>query len=257
MSNSVLVSMEGTIGTLTVNRPEALNALNRETLEALDRAIEGLRGKGLRCLIVTGAGDKAFVAGADIAAMSTMTADEGLAFSRLGQVAFGKLEQFECPVIAAVNGFALGGGCELALACDFIIASDKAKFGQPEVKLGVIPGYGGTQRLARRVGPGIARELIYTGRLVLSEEALRLGLVNAVVQRRELMDKVTETARLIAAAGPSAIAAAKRVMRESDGLPLESGLDAEARAFGACFAGAEQKEGMQAFLEKREPTFTG
>jgi enoyl-CoA hydratase len=257
MSDLVLVAIEGTIGTLTINRPDSLNSLNRDTLEALDRAIEGIRTKGLRCLIVTGAGDKAFVAGADIAAMSTMSAAEGLAFSRLGQVAFGKLEQLGCPVIAAVNGFALGGGCELALACDFIIASDKAKFGQPEVKLGVIPGYGGTQRLARRVGPGIARELIYTGRLVLSEEALRLGLVNAVVPRRELMDKVMETARLIAAAGPQAIAAAKRVMTTSDGLPLQAGLDAEAEAFGACFGRAEQKEGMRAFLEKREPTFQG
>jgi enoyl-CoA hydratase len=257
MSDLILVSIDGAIGTLTVNRPESLNSLNGETLEALDRAIEGLKGKGLRCLIVTGAGEKAFVAGADIAAMSTMTAAEGLAFSRLGQVAFGKLEALACPVIAAVNGFALGGGCELALACDFIVASDKAKFGQPEVKLGVIPGYGGTQRLARRVGPAVARELIYTGRIVLAEEALRLGLVNAVVPRRELMDKVLEMARLIAAAGPSAIAAAKRVMLETDGLPLSAGLAAEAEAFGQCFAGDDQKEGMRAFLEKREPTFRG
>jgi enoyl-CoA hydratase len=256
MSDSILVAYDGTIGTLTVNRPESLNALDAPTLTALGRAVDEVRGRGPRCLIVTGAGDKAFVAGADIAAMSSMSAAEALEFSRLGQVAFGKLEDLPCPVIAAVNGFALGGGCELALACDFIIASDKAKFGQPEVKLGVVPGYGGTQRLARRVGPGIARELMYTGRMMLSEEALRVGLVNAVVPRRELMDKVIELARQIAAAGPRAVAAAKAVMRQSDGRPLAAGLELEAQAFSECFGRTEQKEGMKAFLEKREPTFT-
>lgn len=257
MSDLVLRSVDGPLATLTINRPDSLNALNQATLEALGQAIAGLDQRSVRCVIVTGAGDKAFVAGADIAAMARMSPAEGLAFSRLGQRVFASLEALRCPVIAAVNGFALGGGCELALACDLIIASDKAKFGQPEVKLGVIPGYGGTQRLSRRVGPALARELIYTGRMLLSEEALRVGLVSAVVPRRELLDRALETARQIAANGPAAVAAAKRVMYQSEAEALARGLDLEAAAFGDCFAEPDQKEGMAAFLEKREPNFMG
>jgi enoyl-CoA hydratase len=255
MSEQILVSYDGAIATLTVNRPESLNSLDTATLEGLSAAVSEVAGRAPRCLIVTGAGEKAFVAGADIAAMSSMTPAQALAFSELGQATFGKLEALPFPVIAAVNGFALGGGCELALACDFIIASDKAKFGQPEVKLGVIPGYGGTQRLVRRIGPALARELIFTGRMLLSEEALRVGLVNAVVPRKDLIERALESARLIAAAGPNAVAAAKRVMRDSDALSLALGLDLEAKAFAACFAHGDQQEGMQAFLQKREPAF--
>ena len=188
--------------------------------------------------------------------MSTMSAEQALAFARLGQATFAALEALPFPVIAAVNGFALGGGCELALACDFIYASDKAKLGQPEVKLGILPGFGGTQRLARRIGLGMARELIYSGRMVGPEESLRIGLSNAVHPRRELMEKVAETARGIVAMGPGAVAAAKRVMNEGADLPLAAAIEREAVAFGQCF-GAEQKEGMSAFLEKREAKFGG
>lgn len=252
---SVLLAHEGAISTLTINRPDALNALDRATLEALAAAIAELAAKKPRCAVITGAGDKAFVAGADIAAMSTMSSEQALAFARLGQATFAAIEALPFPVIAAVNGFALGGGCELALACDFIYASDKAKLGQPEVKLGILPGFGGTQRLARRVGIGVARELIYTGRMLGPEEALRIGLVNAVVPRRELMDRVRETAALIVQNGPGAVARAKRVLREGEDLPLGAAIELEAQAFSSCFVLHDQKEGMQAFLGKRPAVF--
>lgn len=251
----VLLDHADHVSTLTINRPDALNALNRSVLEALDLAIAAARVHAPRVLIVTGAGDKAFVAGADIAAMSKMAAAEGGEFARLGQRVFAMLEALPFPVIAAVNGFALGGGTELALACDFIYASDKAKFGQPEVKLGVIPGFGGTQRLARRVGLGVARELIYTGRMIGPEEALRIGLANAVVPRRELLDRVREVAAEIAAVGPGAVERAKAVMNAGAHLSLHEGIELEAEAFGASF-GPEQQEGMGAFLEKRTPKFS-
>jgi enoyl-CoA hydratase len=253
----ISVEHAGAISTLTVQRPAALNALNRATLEALLQTVTGLRSKSdLGCLIVTGAGDKAFVAGADIAQMSGMSAAEARAFAELGQAAFAALEALPVPVIAAVNGFALGGGCELALACDFIYASTHAKFGQPEVKLGVIPGFGGTQRLTRRVGLGQARELIYTGRMIGPEEALRIGLINAIHPRAELLAKVQETASAIVAVGPGAVRAAKQVMNDAYHLPLTAAVAAEAEAFGQCF-GAEQREGMEAFLGKRAPRFPG
>ncbi|MET0390241.1 MAG: enoyl-CoA hydratase-related protein [Polyangiales bacterium] len=249
------VEHTGPISTLTVQRPGALNALNRATLEALAAAIASLRTRaGLGCVIVTGAGDKAFVAGADIAEMSGMGPAEAKAFAELGQSAFAALEALPVPVIAAVNGFALGGGCELALACDFIYAGSHAKFGQPEVKLGVIPGFGGTQRLSRRIGLGMARELIYTGRMIGPEEALRIGLVNAVYPRTDLLAKVRETAESIAAVGPSAVSAAKQVIEAAYHLPLVAAVAAEAESFGRCF-GAEQQEGMSAFLAKRAPQF--
>jgi enoyl-CoA hydratase len=253
--DTVLLAHAGPTSTLTVNRPDALNALDQSTLEALAKAIAEVAAKKPRCLIVTGAGDKAFVAGADIAAMSKMSALEAEAFARLGHATFDALEALPLPVIAAVQGFALGGGCELALACDFIFASDKAKLGQPEVKLGIIPGFGGTQRLARRVGLGLARELIYTGRMVGPEEALRIGLVNMVVPRRELMDRVLETANAIVATGPGAIAAAKSVMNAGADRPLREALELEIRAFADAFKLHDQKEGMAAFLEKRPAKF--
>ena len=251
----VLLAHEGAISTLTINRPDALNALDRATLEALASAITELAAIKPRCAVVTGAGDKAFVAGADIAAMSTMSSEQALAFARLGQATFAAIEALPFPVIAAVNGFALGGGCELALACDFIYASDKAKLGQPEVKLGILPGFGGTQRLVRRVGIGMARELIYTGRMIGPEEALRIGLVNAVAPRRELMDRVNEAAALIVQNGPGAVAHAKRVMLQGEVLALDVAVELEAQAFAACFDSHDQKEGMHAFLAKRPAAF--
>jgi len=256
-SSPISVEHSGAISTLTVQRPAALNALNRATLEALLQAVTELRAKAdLGCLIVTGAGDKAFVAGADIAEMSGMSAAEAKAFAELGQRAFAALEALPVPVIAAVNGFALGGGCELALSCDFIYAGSHAKFGQPEVKLGVIPGFGGTQRLTRRVGLGVARELIYTGRMIGPEEALRIGLINAIHPRSELLAKVQETANAILAVGPGAVSAAKQVINDAYHLPLTAAVAAEAEAFGGCF-GAEQREGMDAFLNKRPAKFPG
>jgi len=256
-SSPILLAHDGAVSTLTVSRPDALNALNGETLQALHTAIAELSARvGLGCVIVTGAGEKAFVAGADIAGMSQMSQAEAQAFGELGHTTFAALEALPVPVIAAVNGFALGGGCELALACDFIYASSHAKFGQPEVKLGVVPGFGGTQRLSRRVGLGVARELIYTGKIIGPDEALRIGLANAVYPRAELMGKVLETAQAILAAGPGAVAAAKRLMNSGFDLPLAAAITAEARAFGACF-GPEQREGMEAFLGKRPARFAG
>jgi enoyl-CoA hydratase len=256
-SSPVGLAHEGSISILTVQRPTALNSLNTETLHALAAAITELRSRAsLGCLIVTGAGDKAFVAGADIAEMSAKTQAEAKAFAELGQATFAGLEALPVPVIAAVNGFALGGGCELALACDFIYASSHAKFGQPEVKLGILPGFGGTQRLTRRIGLGMARELIYTGRMIGPEEALRIGLANAVFPHAELMTKVKETANALLSVGPKALAEAKQLMNAAYHLPLTAAVAAEAEAFGRCF-GPEQSEGMQAFLQKRAPKFNG
>jgi enoyl-CoA hydratase len=256
-ASPVLLEHDGAISRITINRPSALNALNRATLEALGRAITEVSTRDATgCVIVTGAGDKAFVAGADIAEMSGLSSAEAQAFGELGQRVFAGLESLTVPVLAAVNGFALGGGCELALACDFIHASSHAKFGQPEVKLGIIPGFGGTQRLTRRVGPGHARELIYTGAMIGPEDALRIGLINAIHPRGELLDKVVQVANTLLANGKGALAAAKRVMLAGADLPLTAAIAAEAVAFGQCF-GAEQQEGMRAFLEKRAPRFPG
>ena len=256
-SPPVLLEHDGAISKITVNRPTALNALNRATLEALERCIAEVSSHDATgVVIVTGAGDKAFVAGADIAEMSGLGQAEAKAFAELGQRVFAALEQLSVPVIAAVNGFALGGGCELALACDFIYASSHAKFGQPEVKLGIIPGFGGTQRLMRRVGAGVARELIYTGAMLGPEDALRIGLINAIHPRAELLDKTIQTANTLLANGKGALAAAKRVMLAGADLPLSQAIAAEAVAFGECF-GPEQQEGMRAFIEKRAARFPG
>ncbi|MDH5674202.1 MAG: enoyl-CoA hydratase-related protein [Myxococcales bacterium] len=252
----VLLQRDGDVATLTINREQALNALDRETLEALSDVLTRLAGDLPLAAVITGAGKRAFVAGADIAAMREMSVQEATDFARLGQGVFAAIEQLACPVIAAVNGFALGGGTELALACDFIYASDRARFGQPEVKLGIIPGFGGTQRLSRRVGPGMARELIYSGRMIDAAEALRIGLANRVVPAAELLDAVASTAREIAAVGPGAVAASKRVILAGADLSLAEAIELEARAFGECFAWNDQREGMAAFLDKREPKFT-
>lgn len=257
-SDVVLFEQDGPLAVITVNRPDKLNALNPSVIEALHQVVERLRGMNdVRCAILTGAGEKAFVAGADIAAMQAMSIEQARAFAEKGHALGAAMEALPIPIIAAVNGFALGGGCELALACDFIHASDKARFGQPEVKLGVIPGFGGTQRLARRIGIGRARELVYSGAMIGAEEALRIGLVNAVHPHGELMEKVRALATTIAAQGPLAIAEAKRVLLEGEEKPLAEANAIEVDGFARCFGTDDQKEGMKAFLEKRAPEFKG
>ncbi len=255
---TVLVSRDGGIVTLTLHRPEKLNALNAALVgELLARLHELEKDPDVRVAILTGSGDKAFAAGADILAMSEMTVAIAKTFSNLGHRVGALMEGAHFPVIAAVNGFALGGGCELALACDFIYASDRAKFGQPEVNLGVIPGFGGTQRLARRVGIARARELVMTGDIVGAEEALKIGLVNAVVPHDGLMAKVREVAAKIASKGPLAIAQSKRVLERGLDVPLPIANELEAQAFASLFGSSDQREGMRAFLEKRKASFTG
>lgn len=245
----------GVIAQITIDRPKVLNALDRATIGELAQAVRELGGQA-RVVILTGAGDKAFVAGADISAMAGMGAEEARAFAAEGHALGAALEEAPFVAIAAVNGFALGGGCELALACDFIHASTKAKFGQPEVKLGVIPGFGGTQRLARRVGVGLARELCYTADLIPAEEALRIGLVNGVSAPEELLPKVRGIAERIVKNGPLAVGAARRAIRLGEGVDLVTANAIERELFGALFATADQKEGMRAFLDKREANFT-
>jgi enoyl-CoA hydratase len=246
----ILCDVAGPVATITINRPEKLNALDAATVRALHEALDRVAiDPGVRAVVVTGAGDKAFVAGADIAAMRGMTRAEAQAFAEAGQGCFGLVERMPKPTIAAVNGFALGGGCELALACDVVLAADNARFGQPEVNLGVLPGFGGTQRLERRVGWGKANELLFTGDAVKADEALRIGLCEAVLPLAEVRGAARAMAEKIASKGPLAIAAIKRVRRK--------GLAAEAEAFAACFDTADQREGMTAFLEKRAAKFEG
>jgi enoyl-CoA hydratase len=258
MSDVLQVSRDGAVVTLTLNRPDKLNALNAELVGALKEAVDRLsKDPSVGVAILTGAGEKAFAAGADIAAMAKMSVAEAQGFSDLGHAVGHAIETAHFPVIGAVNGFALGGGCELALACDFLYASDRAKFGQPEVKLGVIPGFGGTQRLARRVGVGLARELCYTGTIIDAQHALRINLVNAVVPGAELMSKVLDVARTITAMGPKAVAACKQVLLQGPDLPLRDANALEARTFAGLFATGDQREGMAAFLEKRPAHFKG
>jgi enoyl-CoA hydratase len=258
MTDVVLVLRDGPVVTLTLNRPDKLNALDATLLAALDARLgELVSDPSVRVAILTGAGDKAFAAGADIAAMQTLAPKEAKAFAEQGHRIGAKMEGAAFPIIGAINGFALGGGCELALACDFLYASDRAKLGQPEVKLGVIPGFGGTQRLARRVGLGHARELCYTGRAIDAQEALRIGLVNAVVPHAELMAKVLEVAKSVVAMGPRAIAECKRVLLQGADMPLPAANALEVEAFAGLFATEDQSEGMAAFLGKRPAVFKG
>ena len=255
---NLIVEAAGPICTVTVNRPKVLNALDLETVRELTDAFVALSNDAaIRCVIVTGAGDKAFVAGADIAAMAELSPPEARAFAERGHRLGAVMEALPAPVIAAVNGFALGGGLELALACDFALASSTAKLGLPEVTLGVIPGFGGTQRLARRIGPGRARELIYTGNLLTADEALRIGLVNAVTEPAALSTTVRALAEKIASRAPLAVAAAKRAIKEGADLPLGQALGVEAELFAQLFASEDQKQGMRAFLEKRPAKFEG
>ncbi len=254
---NLLYEREDFIVTLTVNRPRVLNALNRKTLVELRRAFFEFRhDHDARVLIITGAGDKGFVAGADIAEMADLNQEEAEDFARLGQGLTAEIESIPKAVIAAVNGYALGGGCELAMACDFILASDNAKFGQPEVNLGLIPGFGGTQRLARIIGRANAKQLIFTGQRINAERALHLGLANAVYPQRELMANAREIATTIASKGPLAVGAAKRSLNRGYDLTLEVGMEFEAMLFGSMFKTDDMREGTAAFLEKRRPTFT-
>jgi enoyl-CoA hydratase len=246
----------GPIAVVTMNRPEALNACNNEQLGLLTETFDDIAGDGsIRCVILTGAGERAFAAGADIKEMKDLDGEGGLAFGRAGHRATRAVEELPQPVIAAVNGFALGGGCELALAADIRIASENAVFAQPEVTLGIPPGWGGSQRLTRLVGPGISSELILTGRRVKSEEALRIGLVNAVYPLDQLMAEASRLAESIASNSPLAVRSAKQLIRLAFNGQTTDGLDTEARAFGNAFTTGDQKEGMTAFVEKRAATF--
>lgn len=255
----LLVERDGHVATVTLNRPDKLNALNARLVAELTHAIHSFRfakENAPRVVILTGAG-KAFVAGADIAAMAQMNAHEAYQFAEAGHRMGYQIEMSPFPVIAAVNGFALGGGCELVLACDLAYGAESAKLGQPEVNLGVIPGFGGTQRLSRRVGPAKARELIFTGDHISAEEARRIGLLNGVFPAAELLPKVKEIAAKIASKGPLAVASAKRVMLRGGDLELSAANEMEAQAFGVLFGSSDQREGMGAFLEKRPADFKG
>jgi enoyl-CoA hydratase len=257
---NVLDDAAAPVRTVTVNRPKVLNALDGRTLEELAAcfgAIEGevAGGGGVRCVILTGAGEKAFVAGADLGAMSAFGVEQARRFSELGRRLGDRIETLPVPVIAAVNGFALGGGLELALACDFILASTTARLGQPEVSVGVLPGFGGTQRLVRRIGIGRARQLVYSGEPVSAEQAQAWGLCNEVTDPADLLPRARAIAERIASRAPLAITAAKRAIRVGEDLPLERALMAEQESFAALFASEDQKEGMRAFLEKRPPTW--
>ncbi|MDD2586201.1 MAG: short-chain-enoyl-CoA hydratase [Syntrophomonadaceae bacterium] len=255
---NLLLEKEDRLAILYINRPKALNALNNATLVELKDAVLKIKADPeIDLLIISGAGEKSFVAGADIAFMQNLTAPEGRAFGALGQEVFRLIEAMEKPVIAAVNGFALGGGCELAMCCDFRIASTKAKFGQPEVGLGITPGFGGTQRLARLVGLGMAKQMLFTADVINANEALRIGLVNSVVEQTELMDVVKGIARKILSKGQLAVRFSKVAANEGMQTDIDRGMTIEADLFGLCFATEDQKEGMTAFLEKRKPGFTG
>ena len=239
------------IAVLTIDRERALNALNSEVLGELDAAIDAIDLDVVRCLIITGAGQKSFVAGADIGEMSTLSKAEGEAFGKKGNDVFRKIESLPIPVIAAVNGFALGGGCELSLSCDIRLASENARFGQPEVGLGITPGFGGTQRLARTIGVGKAKELLYTCAQVKAPEALALGLVNAVYPIEELLPAAEKMAATIAANAPIAVRATKKAVNDGLQVDIDKAIEIEEKLFGSCFESADQREGMAAFLERR------
>ncbi len=257
MADLVRRERRGPVALLTLDRPDALNALDAALLAALGEAVAAVgRDAEVRALVVTGAG-RAFAAGADIEAMSRMSPLEAEAFSRLGHDTFGALEALAVPTIAAVNGFALGGGCELACACDWIYASSKAVFGQPEVKLGLIPGFGGTSRVTRRVGLARAKEIILGGQSCKADEALAMGLVNRVFEPDELLPKSVEMGETIAKNGPLAVASAKRVLQEAQDADVRVAHRLEQSTFGGLFASEDKSEGLAAFLEKRDPVFRG
>lgn len=254
---TLLVTDHDGIREIAIHRPKALNALNQTVLRELDALLELTEtDPSIGVVILTGSGDRAFVAGADIAQMSAFSPAEAQAFAALGHAVFSRIESLRQPVIAAVHGFALGGGTELALACDFLYASEKAVFGQPEVKLGLIPGFGGTQRLFRKIPHGYAREMILTGETISAQDALRLGLVNRVLPPADLLDAARKTASTILQRSSLAVASAKRLMIEGQDHPLETALHMEIQAFGDLFASDHPREGTSAFLEKRPPRFS-
>lgn len=248
----ILFTKKGLIAIALIDRPKALNALNSEVLEDLNTLVDTvLADEEIRVLVLSGSGEKAFVAGADIGEMSELTKAEGEAFGKKGNDVFRRIETLPIPVIAAVNGYALGGGCELSMACDIRICADTAVFGQPETGLGITPGFGGTQRLSRLVGPGMAKQLIYSAKNIKADEALRIGLVNAVYPQDELMPAAEKLAETIARNAPIAVRACKRAINEGLELPMDEAVQIEEELFGSCFETADQKEGMAAFLEKR------
>lgn len=253
----LIIEKQERICIVRINNPEALNALNTKILVELSQAFDEIAADAQTDVVILTGEGRAFVAGADIAEMSVLKADEGKRFGRLGADVFRKIELLDKPVIAAVNGYALGGGCELAMACDIRIASAKAKFGQPEVGLGITPGFSGTQRLPRLVGLGKAKELIYTAAVIHAEEACRIGLVNKVVEPEELMNECLAMASAIASKAQLAVRYAKEAINRGIETDIETGIDIETGLFGLCFATADQKEGMEAFLWKRKPEFKG
>jgi len=255
---NLLYEVKEQIARITVNRPNVLNALNRKTVEELGECFDAARrDDSVRVLIITGAGEKAFVAGADINELAKRTAIDGKDFALFGQEIFHRLETMGKPSIAAINGFALGGGCELALSCTIRIASRNAKIGQPEVKLGILPGYGGTQRLPRLCGKGVAHEMILSGEMITAEEALRMGLVNRVVELAELLPAAESIAKKIIANAPLAVKYAMEAVERGMEMPQEEGLFLEAALFGLCCATEDMREGTRAFLEKRPAKFQG
>ena len=248
---TILVNYEGHVATITINRPKALNALSTQVLTELNQALDEVAANNdVYALVLTGAGEKSFVAGADIAEMKDKSVEEAAAYGKFGNEVFRKIETFRCPVIAAVNGFALGGGCELAMSCDIRVASENAVFGQPEVGLGITPGFGGTQRLARLVGAGKAKEMIYTAFNIKADEAYRIGLVNAVYPQAELLDAAKKMAAKIAKNAPIAVRASKKAINEGLDVDMDQAIVVEEKAFGSCFESEDQRAGMEAFLNK-------
>ena len=250
--STVLYEVKGNYAIMTISRPKALNALNSEVLNDLNAALDAIDFNTVWALILTGDGEKSFVAGADIGEMSTLTPEEGEAFGKKGNDVFRKIETLPIPVIAAVNGFALGGGNEIAMSCDIRICSDNAMFGQPEVGLGITPGFGGTQRLARLISPGMAKELIYSARNIKADKALELGLVNAVYPQADLLPAAEKLAAKIAAQAPIAVRACKKAINDGLQVGMDEAIVIEEKLFGSCFKTHDQIEGMDAFLTKRK-----
>ncbi len=259
MSYNTLIYEEADgIATITINRPKSLNALNAEVLQELLDVVENIaQNEDIRVLVFTGAGEKAFVAGADISELTQFNPLEGKDFSEKGHEIMRRLQDLPIPVVAAINGFALGGGLELALSCDFIYASEKAKFGLPEINLGIMPGFGGTQRLARIVGKNIAKEMIFTGKTISAEEGHEIGFVNKVISAESLMEEVYKTAKTMAAKGRVSLNAAKQAINRGMDVDLATGCHIEIDTFALCLASADAREGTSAFLEKRKPDFKG
>lgn len=250
--NFVKYEQDEMIGIITINRSEALNALNSSVLDEIGDCFDNIDINAVRAVVLTGEGIESFVAGADIGEMSKLSKTEGEAFGKKGNDIFRKIETFPIPVIAAINGYALGGGCELAMSCDIRICSDNAVFGQPETGLGITPGFGGTQRLARLVGPGMAKQLIYTAKNIKADEALRIGLVNAIYTQEELLETAKKMAKGIAKNAPIAVRACKKAINDGLDVKMDDAIVIEEKLFGSCFETHDQIEGMSSFLEKRK-----